>query len=1311
MSRRTRPAGRARSWIALSAVVLLNALAGVCTAASADDAAADAKRVLASSGVRGGLVVHVGCDDGKLTAALHAGGSFLVHGLDRDASRVCEARSHIRSVGLYGPVSVHHWTTAPRLPYAENLVNVAVVTAGQSVSRDELLRILAPGGVACLRQGDDWTTIRKPRPSNIDDWTHVLGDATNNAVAADAVVGPPHHVQWVGGPRNARHHEGLATVTVVVVGGGRLFYIVDEAPAASILLGPAWALVARDAFSGVVLWKRPISTWHPHLHPFRSGPVALARRLVATDRCVYATLGVQAPVTALDPATGQTVATYEGTEGTEEIVLADDVLYMVVTRPSSEVIRKTPDQRTRTVMAIDASSGGELWKTSVVGLQPASLAVGGGRVCYLDGRGLAALDAKTGHQLWHTPRRVAKKRPGWSAPTVVVHDDVVLCADRQAAPAPNLDESTGKKMAAWLAQGGHPGDLVAYAAVDGKELWRCRCGEAYHAPIDVFVVDGAVWYGQSRARHGPDFTVARDLHTGEIVRRIQPDKAFDTTMPHHRCYRNRATSRYIVAGRTGVEFVDLKTGEARRHHWTRGTCQFGTVPCNGLLYVPPHSCACYIEAKLTGFYALAPASAEAPSARTTPSEPAVPAEGASDRLERGNAYASIGSRERQADRPGEWPTYRHDAARSGCTKTSVPTRLHAVWRAKLGGRLTSPVIADGVVLAGSVDTHTVCALDVDSGRELWRFTAGGRVDSPPSISQGLAVFGSADGYVYCLRLSDGKLVWRFRAALTPRLIVAFGQLESPWPVHGSVLIQDGAVSFAAGRSSYIDNGIVLYRLDLKTGRLLSQKRIYSRGPGVTDQPGEPIMFEMPGALPDVLSSDGKQVYMRRLAFDPHSLEPQKARPHLYSPAGLLNGDWWHRTYWIYGDHFYSGYIGWYFAGRENAAGRLLAMSDRMIYGYGYRPSYYRGSTGRQYHLYATERKSLPDPGPPDYRRANRDYPHSGGGKFRVTFAWKQNVPLLARAMVLAKDTLFLAGPPERALRSIPTFEGKRGTMLMVASAEDGKTLGQYKLDALPVYDGLVAAQGRLFVSLKNGTLLCLGGPDPDKGTQPLEAWAVAPKKTAGQPKEPGLVGHWPLDEGAGSTSADRSGLGNDAEVTGQWVKGAFGTCLHTKGIPGAVTIWDSSAIQFGTDSFSMAFWVKPDRYDRRLLGKEAYPRTWWVINLLPDGRAELVLGTGRGEGKSVRLKSKTPLSQDTWTHVAFVVDRPNRTVACHINGHPDSTTKIPPTLTASLSVEGKDLMIPSAHKPFAGLFDNLRLYRRVLTPAEVKALYEKEKRP
>ena len=37
-----------------------------------------------------------------------------------------------------------------------------------------------------------------------------------------------------------------------------------------------------------------------------------------------------------------------------------------------------------------------------------------------------------------------------------------------------------------------------------------------------------------------------------------------------------------------------------------------------------------------------------------------------------------------------------------------------------------------------------------------------------------------------------------------------------------------------------------------------------------------------------------------------------------------------------------------------------------------------------------------------------------------------------------------------------------------------KTLAEYELDGLPVFDGIVAARNRLFVSLQNGKLACFG---------------------------------------------------------------------------------------------------------------------------------------------------------------------------------------------------------------------------------------------
>lgn len=65
-----------------------------------------AKKILDATGVQGGFIVHVGCGDGKLTAALRAGDSDLVHGLDKDAKSVKGAREYIQSLGIYGKVSI-----------------------------------------------------------------------------------------------------------------------------------------------------------------------------------------------------------------------------------------------------------------------------------------------------------------------------------------------------------------------------------------------------------------------------------------------------------------------------------------------------------------------------------------------------------------------------------------------------------------------------------------------------------------------------------------------------------------------------------------------------------------------------------------------------------------------------------------------------------------------------------------------------------------------------------------------------------------------------------------------------------------------------------------------------------------------------------------------------------------------------------------------------------------------------------------------------------------------------------------------------
>jgi len=224
-----------------------------------------------------------------------------------DAADVQAARRDAPARNAYGEVSFDTFDGAV-LPYTDNLVNLLVVAhgAGKELAEAEMLRVVAPGGVAMVQAGRQWRRIEKPRPTQIDDWTHYLHDPSNNAVAQDTVVGPPRHYQWLGGPKWSRHHDRMASMSALVSAAGRLFYILDEGSRACVQLPPKWRLVARDGFSGVALWKRDIPDWHFHLWPLKSGPAQLPRRLVAVGDSVYATLGLRAPVSVLDAATGET---------------------------------------------------------------------------------------------------------------------------------------------------------------------------------------------------------------------------------------------------------------------------------------------------------------------------------------------------------------------------------------------------------------------------------------------------------------------------------------------------------------------------------------------------------------------------------------------------------------------------------------------------------------------------------------------------------------------------------------------------------------------------------------------------------------------------------------------------------------------------------------------------------------------------------------------------------------------------------------------------------------------------------------------
>ena len=1045
-------------------------------------ASADLADVARSSGVQGGIVVHLNCGDGRETARLRLNDRYLVHGLDADEASVRQARQNVRKPGLAGKVSIARYDGA-RLPYTDNLVNLLIAPDGAgNVPAAEILRVLAPGGMAIVAGKK---TVKR-RPAEIDDWTHFLHGPDNNAVAADTRIDIPRSIQWVSGPRWGRSHEEMASMSAAVCSGGRIFFIVDEAPLASIRFLSRWQLVARDAFNGTLLWKRPISPWNDHLRHFRSGPTHLPRRLVAAGEKVFVTPGFTEPVVALDGATGKTLRVYKGTERTEEILVDDGVLYLVVGTSESKrrgggLYRRGEPAATdfRYVAAVEAETGRRLWRKDFTGgeyLLPLTLAVKGKRVYYQSSAGVGCLDATTGKRAWQTPRQTPSRRMAFSSPTLVATDEVVLCADRDPGKTEQDRPATGAVewgVHGWNEKGfARRGKctLRAYAAADGKELWSAPCSEGYNSPVDVFVIDGVVWVG-------PGFK-GLDLNTGEPRGQINTS-APRVGMPHHRCYRNKATSRFIFTGKSGIEVLSLK---ARRwlsnNSWIRGTCQYGIIPANGLLYAPPDACACFLTVKTQGFFAAAPQKGKS-GRMPFPDKPV---------LETGPLYG----KPLKADPPagGDWPMYRHDTARSAAASSAVPEAVRQKWSAEIGGRLTQPVVAGGKLFVAAVDSHTVHALSAASGREAWQFIAGGRIDSAPTVHDATVLFGCADGWVYCLCAADGRLVWRFRAAPADRLVGVHGQLESTWPVHGAVLVQNDTLYVTAGRSTYTDGGIVLYRLHPATGKELSRTTLYHLDPETGKQLVPESGFNMEGTTSDILSGDGRSVFLKYFSFDEAGKRTDETKPRLFAITGFLGEEWFVRSYWIVGYKLGAGWGGWARAANQYPAGRILCFNDERVFGFG-RQTVSGGPTGHKadaYHLYAMDRKAAPPtptPKPtPQAGRKGRRGKRPAARKAKPL--WADTKSLTVRAMVLGADRLAVAGPVDLGRKdpkklayqneaeALAGFQGQKGIYLRIVRAADGRQVSQCRLDYMPVFDGMAAAGGKLYLSLKSGSVACFG---------------------------------------------------------------------------------------------------------------------------------------------------------------------------------------------------------------------------------------------
>jgi hypothetical protein len=226
--------------------------------------------------------------------------------------------------------------------------------------------------------------------------------------------------------------------------------------------------------------------------------------------------------------------------------------------------------------------------------------------------------------------------------------------------------------------------------------------------------------------------------------------------------------------------------------------------------------------------------------------------------------------------------------------------------------------------------------------------------------------------------------------------------------------------------------------------------------------------------------------------------------HLFAVSGFLDDSWFHRTHWIYGSHIKSGNVGWYMAPRYAPSGRLLAVDGATVYGFGRTQHGFMWRDAQAYHLWSANADVRP--GRVEQVRAVVDGKSTAYAISRhrqmmdarsvqevsaVDFNWSIREPALyARSVIKAGEVIVAAGVPkvldENALHESPddekllaaaveqqtALDGGRGGVMLVVNAATGEVVEQRKVASGPVWDGVAAAGGRLYMATMDGKLVC-----------------------------------------------------------------------------------------------------------------------------------------------------------------------------------------------------------------------------------------------
>jgi len=1050
--------------------------------------------------VDAGVVLHLNSKPAVDTWRLGGEGRCLFYAITADQHRAEALRKLAVDTHTLGLLTVEHRSDLAALPLATNLANLVVVddwpsAAKRGLGYAELLRVTAPFGSIYLGGTDDTEVRRNIKTEGLEH--QVESTARRGAHVRIAMALPAEMGQWT-------HPIGNA--------GNRR--VADDSLNCKILSPMLWGTLGRGLYKRGIeesdrkrasLWPRWIAGEH------RSGPGNRYQALLAAGGRIFGVSNMEALAWHADEAVAKS------SRGQKILVVRDAFSGLVQWYRSAPISVYAANHRavigkgSKGLVALDAASGEELWAHRVPNFR--TLLLLDDLVVLMHGNTTEARALDTGEEAWAV-------NAGMPVQNIMADGEVVLAELGQLPPRGKIN--TGESLYARA--------LLALSRTDGEQLWKLDDG-AFWENAQVMRLS-CVGRGRALLLNGDEARVL-SLDTGKIVYTCQraPDK------PAHgylgkgggRALIQMAGDYLMLDTAYGFRFVDLVTGEEHEvpattlhglgawacngngaftlgmimasisgeaidppehdfigHLPVKNTC--GSVPpvAYNTAYSAEHKCCCdFFFGRLRGFVAGSPVDPVPPKSAFLQPGPLMMGSAFDERIE--------------ADRPAQWPCFRADNRRSCATSGNVAsaptvkwrqalttgwpqTRIaRAEWRARhlYSGRISAPVADESSVYVALPDDHQLVSLDTSTGNERWRFVAGGAIDSPPTLFQGRCYFGCRDGWLYSVNARSGRLIWRRRITPVDQRVQIYGQLENRFPLRGSVTLHNGRLYATAGLHGLM--GVMLCVADPVSGDVFEYRQLlrggYNNDVLVANPEGK--LYLGPASL------DPEETKAREIAWSRHRDTPllrvnNAKLGSSFSVDYLLNVD----SELLNTAKTISPIGEPQVAPAVRRVTFLLYLNGQRALNWAWNDTLQIGVRSRtlvkEVKDVSPDDKLVDDQTGPVFAMSRQDLAEylvkvigvrrsKGTPRPQVKKLWQEQVGSIW-AMALVGQRVLVAGPVLEEGQHDPL---KAQGRLWVLDALAGNLLSEIELPRAPVQDGIAVVAGRVYLSLCDGTMVCL----------------------------------------------------------------------------------------------------------------------------------------------------------------------------------------------------------------------------------------------